>query len=323
MMAALDTWKAVQTFYQSLPELNPNITSKTFHLATQSYGGHWGPVFFNSFRKQNQLKTRGRSAHQVTLDIGTLLIVNGLINYKTQAPAYPRFARNNTHGVELNETIVNYMETALHLEVHGCLDFIESCEAAEMMFNDTSIADNMACNTASALCRNAVELVYVQKSPEQDPYDIRNHALHPQAPSVFPLWLNTGEVQKAIGIDLNYTLPANREVLASFWFSSDLVRSGALADLNELLNTGIRVVLMHGDSDYVCNWYEGQDLSLAVNSTGAERFRQAGYTPMVAGGKHHGDTREAGSFSFTRIFDAGHAAPCYRPEASLASPCRH
>jgi carboxypeptidase C (cathepsin A) len=134
-----------------------------------------------------------------------------------------------------------------------------------MMFNDTSIADNMACNTASALCRNAVELVYVQKSPEQDPYDIRNHALHPQAPSVLPLWLNTGEVQKAIGVDLNYTLPANREVLASFWFSSDLVRSGALADLNELLNTGIRVVLMHGDSDYVCNWNEGEDLSLAVN----------------------------------------------------------
>jgi hypothetical protein len=56
------------------------------------------------------------------------LMVNGLINYKTQAPAYPRFARNNTHGVELIETIVNYMETALHLEVHGCLDLIEAAK---------------------------------------------------------------------------------------------------------------------------------------------------------------------------------------------------
>lgn len=36
--AAEDAWKAVQALYRSLPELNNNIRSKTFNLATQSYG---------------------------------------------------------------------------------------------------------------------------------------------------------------------------------------------------------------------------------------------------------------------------------------------
>ena len=57
MAAAEDVWKAVKTFYRSLPELNDNITSKTFNLATQSYGGHWGPVFFNYIRKQNDAES--------------------------------------------------------------------------------------------------------------------------------------------------------------------------------------------------------------------------------------------------------------------------
>lgn len=318
-LAAVDAWKAVQTFYSSLPKLNSNIKSKTFNLATQSYGGHWGPVFFNYFRKQNNLEGLD-GAPQVVLDIGSLLVIDGVIDYKTQVSAYPRFARNNTHGVELNETLLNYMETTLNLQDYGCLDLLEICDEAEKQYTGVSLLDDVQCNTALGFCRNAVELIYYLglNTSEQDVYDIRNHSLHPQPSGAFPAWLNAAEVQQAIGVDLNYSGSNSIEVYEQFHFTGDWVRSGPLTDLSELLESGTRVTLMYGDADYICNWYGGEDVSLTVAFAGAESFRKAGYVPLIADGKRHGDTREASNFSFTRLFDAGHDAPFYQPGAALA-----
>lgn len=310
--AAEDAWKAVQTFYSSLPELNENIKSKTFHLGTQSYGGHWGPVFFNHFRKQNDLETNS------AIDIGTLLVIQGLVDYKTQAPSYPRFARNNTHGVELNDTLVSYMESVLHMPSFGCSDLLDVCEESELSYGEFSLLAAIQCNTAVSLCRNGVELIYALRSPEQDVYDIRNHSLHPQPLGAYPAWLNTGEVQQALGVDLNYSGSNSIEVYGEFYKTGDWVRSRPLKDLNELLESGTRVALLFGDADYILNWQGGQDLSLAVNFTGSEGFRNSGYVPLVADGKRYGDTREADNFSFTRMFDAGHDVPFYQPKAALA-----
>jgi carboxypeptidase D len=316
--AAEDAWKAVQTFYSTLPELDDNIKSRTFHLATQSYGGHWGPVFFNHFRKENDLDADNRAPGQIGLDIGTLLVIQGLVDYKTQSPSYPRFARNNTHGVELNETLVNYMETALHMPSFGCLDLLDTCKYSEESYGEFSLLAAIQCNTAVSTCRNTVELIYSLRSPEQDVYDIRNHSLHPQPSSAYPAWLNTGEVQQALGVDLNYSGSNSIEVYGQFYFTGDWIRSRPLLDLSELLESGTRVALLFGDADYILNWLGGQDLSLAVNFTASESFRNSGYVPLVTDGKRYGDTREADNFSFTRLFDAGHDVPFYQPKAALA-----
>lgn len=39
-VAALDAWLAIQQIYNSLPDINPEIKSRSFHLAPESYGGH-------------------------------------------------------------------------------------------------------------------------------------------------------------------------------------------------------------------------------------------------------------------------------------------
>jgi carboxypeptidase D len=210
------------------------------------------------------------------------------------------------------------METALHMPSFGCLDLLEECEASELSYGEFSLLAAIQCNTAVSLCRNAVELIYALRSPEQDVYDIRNHSLHPQPLGAYPAWLNTGVVQQALGVDLNYSGSNSIEVYGQFHITGDWVRSRPLKDLNELLESGTRVALLFGDADYILNWQGGQDLSLAVNFTGSEAFRNSGYVPLVTGGKRYGDTREADNFSFTRLFDAGHDAPFYQPEAALA-----
>jgi carboxypeptidase C (cathepsin A) len=274
-------------------------------------------VFFNYFRKQNDLVAEENSTQKIHLDLGTLTVINGIIDYKTQAPFYPQFARNNTHGREVNDTIADYMEFSLRMN-NGCLDYIDICDQTASTLDGFSLVDDLACNTASSICRNTVELVYVQYSESKDPYEVRDHSVYPQPALAFPEYLNTGEVQQALGVDTNYTSASNPEVLVPFWFSGDFVRSYVLEDLVELIDSGVRVALVYGDSDYVCNWLGGEALSLATNFLAADKFQKAGYTPLIADGKRYGDTREYGQLSFTRVFDAGHMVPFYQPEAALA-----
>jgi len=76
--------------------------------------------------------------------------------------------------------------------------------------------------------------------------------------------------------------------------------------------------MFYGDADYICNWFGGQALSLAVNYTHSTEFRAAGYEPFVVEGTEYGEVRQYGNFSFMRIYEAGHEVPFYQPEASLA-----
>lgn len=90
-----------------------------------------------------------------------------------------------------------------------------------------------------------------------------------------------------------------------------------MEDLQEILQYGVRVALLYGDADYICNWLGGEAVSLALNYTNKAEFAAAGYAPLVVDGQEYGAVRQYGNFSFTRMYDAGHAAPHYQPKASL------
>lgn len=79
----------------------------------------------------------------------------------------------------------------------------------------------------------------------------------------------------------------------------------------------MRVSLIYGDADYICNWFGGEAVSLAAQYTHTAEFNAAGYVPMVVDGVEYGETREYGNFSFTRIYESGHEVPYYQPIAAL------
>lgn len=130
-------------------------------------------------------------------------------------------------------------------------------------------------------------------------------------------YLNLASVQAALGVNLNYT-QSNADVAYAFQKTGDFVYPNFLTDLETVLNNSISVVLYYGDADYICNWFGGQALSLAVNYTHSTEFRAAGYEPFVLDGTEYGEVRQFGNFSFLRIYEAGHEVPFYQPEASLA-----
>lgn len=122
----------------------------------------------------------------------------------------------------------------------------------------------------------------------------------------------------SIGVNINYTNGANDEVYFAFQQTGDFVFPNFIEDLEELLELPVRISLLYGDADYICNWFGGEAVSLAANYSDAENFREAGYAPFLVDGVEYGATREYGNFSFTRIYEAGHEVPC-KPSHPLHS----
>lgn len=120
----------------------------------------------------------------------------------------------------------------------------------------------------------------------------------------------------AIGVNINYT-QSNNEVFYAFQQTGDFVWPNFIDDLEELLRLPVRISLIYGDADYICNWFGGEAVSLAMNYTHSADFRKAGYAPLLVDGVEFGETREYGNFSFTRVYQAGHEVPYYQPAASL------
>ena len=63
-LAAIAAWEILQGFYSALPQLDSKVQSATFNLFTESYGGHYGPAFFNYFSEQNALIANGTKTGQ-------------------------------------------------------------------------------------------------------------------------------------------------------------------------------------------------------------------------------------------------------------------
>jgi carboxypeptidase C (cathepsin A) len=74
----------------------------------------------------------------------------------------------------------------------------------------------------------------------------------------------------------------------AFQQTGDFVYPNFIEDLEMLLNAGVRVALYYGDADYICNWFGGEAVSLAVNYTHSDEFRAAGYEDFVVDGVAYG-----------------------------------
>jgi len=78
--AAPNVWRTLQGFMGAFPQYSRNGV----HLSTESYGGHYGPVFAEYFETQNAAKISG--AHNISLQ--SLSVGNGWYDPRIQYPAY-------------------------------------------------------------------------------------------------------------------------------------------------------------------------------------------------------------------------------------------
>ena len=169
-LAATGTWEILQGFLDNLPTLDNTVQNKTFNLWTESYGGHYGPAFYEYFYEQNQLIANGTQAG-CELHMDTLGIINGIVSELIQAPYYPEFTQpwGNTYGIKaVNDTIYNFMKTMYYIP-GGCRDSILDCYESDV----STEAGKDACSYATNICRGFVEEPYYEYGG-RGVYDIRH-----------------------------------------------------------------------------------------------------------------------------------------------------
>lgn len=245
-LAAVAAWEVIQAFIGELSSLDNKVQSKVFNLATESYGGHYGPAFFNYFQNQNRLIANG-TKQGTELQMNSLTIINGIIDEYIQAPYYPEFATKNTYGiVAYNQSVYDYTQYALYNPGIGCLDQISNC----FYTNQSTLVGQGVCTEAANQCRDNVESVYYAYGG-RGVYDIRHPYDDPTPPDYLVDFLNMASTQEALGVSTNYTSYSNTEIYYAFQQTGDFVYPNFLQDLEQILNSGVRVSLIYGDADYI------------------------------------------------------------------------
>ncbi|KAK0609170.1 Carboxypeptidase S1-like protein A [Lasiodiplodia hormozganensis] len=312
--AAIGAWQIIQVLLGVAEETkDTRLSNRTFNLWTQQYGGHYGPTFYRYFSDQNEAIQNGSiSGYSMTMD--TLGIISGLIDEQIQTPYYPEFAVNNTYGIKaVNDSIYSFMKQAYETP-GGCSYQLQLC--ADGLDADPTNKDTLRyCSTAASSCYSFVEQPYYDYS-ERAAQDIRSLEEDFHLPTYWLDYLASAFFSDEIGANVNYSF-ANANVSLGFDRTGDAAYPFFKRDLEWVLDRGVRVALVHGDADYIANWFGGEAVSLALNHSHAAHFRAAGYAPFVVDGDEYGVVREYGNLSFTRVYEAGHLVPYHQPKASL------
>jgi hypothetical protein len=238
-----------------------------------------------------------------------------------QTPYYPRFAFNNSYGISAISEVQELNALSAYSAANGCEQLTLTCRAQETT-NDPSDAGNVTtvdniCSQAQQYCQANVVGPYTLSG--RSAYDISQYYLDPFPDNHYLEYLNQASVQQAIGTSVNYTQDS-QAVLDAFSDSGDYARDGILVDLIDLVNSGVRVALIYGDRDYVCNWLGGEAVSFAIAGALPQysAWYNAGYAPVVANSSYIGGVvREYANLSFTRVYDSGHLVPAYQPETAF------
>jgi carboxypeptidase C (cathepsin A) len=121
-------------------------------------------------------------------------------------------------------------------------------------------------------------------------------------------------------------------IYKQFVSSGDYMRSKR-SNLELVINAGVRTVLYDGDADYVCNYMGFEAMVRLVfllpllptfalipplhtqiatlNTVFSPQFAKQNFTTYTVKGKPAGLYKNAGTFSYLRVFGAGHEVPAY------------
>ncbi|KAF2036710.1 alpha/beta-hydrolase [Setomelanomma holmii] len=327
-IAARACWHFLQGWLSAFPLYNPGIRPNAttvepagVNLFAESYGGIYGPTFADFFENQNDRRGAGflpRETLEVRLD--SVGIVNGILDVLTASIAVANFTRSNTYGIAAADLLTYQNAISAINSERGCRALVTQCR------HESSVTDpegtgidkqtNVLCSDALDACNQAGNIVYAKT--DRSPYDVRFSSRFGTA--AIQEYLNDERVMQSIGSPVNFT-QTSMAVFQAFSESGDAIRGTQLGSLAELLARGIRVALIYGDADIICNWYGGQNASLELARLVpgySSKFPSAGYADIVVNASYvGGHVRQYGNLSFSRIFDAGHLVPFYQPETAF------
>ncbi|KAG0147670.1 hypothetical protein CROQUDRAFT_655878 [Cronartium quercuum f. sp. fusiforme G11] len=288
--AAIAVYNALQLFYSD-PSFSKFI-GRDFAIWTESYGGHYGPTMADYFLQMNPSVSQ---TGNFVIPLKVLGIGNGLTSPLVQYPQYINYAKTNPyHQLVPDNVIAN--ATTMYSKAGGCKDLIRLCQTT---------LDPLKCSNAQAFCNDHILGTLHGK---YDVYDVRALNPDPYPPDLNPI-LTQQSFQVSIGAESNWTM-TNFDVYNNFFATGDWMLNSS-PQLERVINYGIRTLIFDGDADYILNYMGVEAMVDSLNTTFSSQYHQQPFTNWTVDGQNAGLYKNAGSFSYLRIFGAGHEAPAY------------
>ncbi|KAL0960542.1 hypothetical protein HGRIS_005580 [Hohenbuehelia grisea] len=289
--AAADVWSFLQIFFKD--SRFSSLQKRDLAIWTESYGGHYGPTFAAHFLAQNTAISNG-TVSGLHLNLKVLGVGDGLTDPLVQYPGYLAYAASNPYHPLVSQSVITRGTTAW-TQSGGCRDLITQCNNG---------GSNSVCSRAQSFCNSNILSplsgnfdVYYVLATDPDPY-----------PPSFTTWLNS--VASKIGGEVRYTTSSNT-VYSNFAATGDWMRNSR-PDLETVINAGVRTLIFDGDADYILNFNGVEAMVDALNTKFTAQFKQQAFASYKVNGITTGQFKNAGTFSYLRIYGAGHEVPAYK-----------
>ncbi|KAG5994263.1 hypothetical protein E4U54_003151 [Claviceps lovelessii] len=293
--AGKDVYALLTLFFHQFPE----YATQDFHIAGESYAGHYIPVFVSEI-----LSHKDRN-----INLKTALIGNGLTDGYTQYEHYrPMACGDGGYPAVLDNSTCESLDNALP----RCQSLIKNCYESESAWS---------CVPASIYCNNAMIGPYQRSG--RNPYDVRRDckggSLCYEELDYITQWLNKPEVMQALGVEVNSYDSCNFDINRNFLFQGDWMKP--YFKLVPQILDQMPVLIYAGDADFICNWLGNQAWTNKLEWSGHDGFKKAESKGVTVGSskdsKEYGKLKTHGNLSFLQIYKAGHMTPFDQPEASL------
>jgi cathepsin A (carboxypeptidase C) len=292
--AGKDVYALLTLFFKQFPE----YTKQPFHIAGESYAGHYIPVF-----------TAEILSHKKTnINLQSVLIGNGLTDGLTQYEYYrPMACGEGGWPAVLDSSECQSMDNALP----RCKSLIENCYESESVWS---------CVPASIYCNNA--LIGPYQRTGQNVYDVRGKCedsgnLCYPAIGYVSKYLNDKDVMDALGAEVSGYESCNFDINRNFLLQGDWMKP--FHRLVPGILKKIPVLLYAGDADFICNWLGNKAWSEVLEWPGKKDYSPKSLKPLklTESGKKVGEFKSSGNFTFIRMFAGGHMVPMDQPKSSL------
>ncbi|RMJ03774.1 Carboxypeptidase Y A [Fusarium euwallaceae] len=289
--AGKDIYALLTLFFHQFPQ----YAKQDFHIAGESYAGHYIPVFANEIL----------SHEDRNINLKSVLIGNGLTDGYTQYEYYrPMACGEGGYPSVLSESECQSMDNALP----RCQSLIKGCYESGSAWS---------CVPASIYCNNAMMGPYQRTG--RNVYDIRGNCedssnLCYSGLGYIAEYLNRQDVQDALGAEVSSYDSCNMDINRNFLFAGDWMQPYHQVVPNVLEK--IPVLIYAGDADFICNWLGNQAWTDKLEWPGHKAFKNADIKNLETDGKEYGKVKSSGNFTFMQIYGAGHMVPMDQPEAS-------
>ncbi|KAM5538295.1 hypothetical protein V8D89_008182 [Ganoderma adspersum] len=290
--AAADVWKFLQMFFAD--SRFSKYQKNDFAIWTESYGGHYGPTFAAHILDQNA-GIANKTVNGTTINLKFLGIGDGLTDPLVQYSGYLTYSASNPyHPLVSNDvlqgTIIMWNHTG------GCRDQIQTC------YNNN---DDKDCWQAQSFCND--EILTRALGP-YDPYYVLSTTPDPYPPDLAPYLANTSLMSK-IGAESPWLMSSDN-VYANFFTTGDWMRNSRPL-LESVINAGVRTIIYDGDVDYILNYIGVEAMVDALQTKFTAEYAKQQFANYTVAGQVAGIYKNAGTFSYVRIYGAGHEVPAY------------